>query len=99
MPQDDVSRQSTSKICIDARLDLMLRGKLEDLAVAFHRARAAVLGAVMRWGLSRGYAAHVDDAPPSSVRHLFIMVDPNLHQQVHEAAKSAGVDGSPWLRH
>jgi hypothetical protein len=54
MPQDDVSRQSSSKIRMDARLDLMLREKLEDLAVAFHRSRAAVLRSVRRWGLSRG---------------------------------------------
>jgi len=56
---------------MDAHLDLMLREKLEDLAIAFHCSRATVLRAVMRWRLSCGQEGRIDDELPDPVQHLF----------------------------
>jgi hypothetical protein len=34
-----------------------------------------------------------------SVRHLYLFVDPELHQRVAKAAIAAGMKIAPWLRH
>jgi predicted transcriptional regulator len=95
-PLDQRPRRS---VRMDAALDQKTRAKLEDLATAFHRSRAAVLRQVMRWGLGREPAGPIDDTDPSPVQHLFSLVDAALHQQVRAAAKDAGVDVAPWVRH
>ena len=73
------------------------RAKLEDLATASHRSRAAVLRQVMQWGL--GQAGPIVPRVPRRLTSFFFMVDAALHQQVREAAQLAGVDVAPWLRH
>jgi hypothetical protein len=42
-----------SSIRMDARLDPMTRGTVDDLARHFHQPRAAVLCHILHWGLSR----------------------------------------------
>ena len=65
-------RLSSANIRLEVRLETLTRATVEELAIIFNRSRAPVLRQVMRWGVRRGYAAPVDDAPPSLVRHLFI---------------------------
>jgi predicted DNA-binding protein len=82
---------------MDAGLDTKTRAKLETLAMAFQRSQAAVLRQVMQWGL--GQAGPIATRVPRRITSFFFMVDAALHQQVREAAKDAGVDVAPWLRH
>jgi predicted DNA-binding protein len=93
-PPDPQPRRS---IRLDATLNTRTRAKLEDLATQFSRSRAAVLRQVMRWGL--GQAGPIATRVPKHITSFFFMVDAALHQQVREAAKAAGIDVAPWLRH
>jgi hypothetical protein len=65
-------RLSSTKIHREGRLETLTGAKVEELAIIFNRSRSPVLRQVMRWGVRRGYAALVDEAPPSLVRHLSI---------------------------
>jgi hypothetical protein len=68
---------------MDARWDAMARAKLEELAIQFHRSRAAVRRRVIRWGLSREPSSRVNkDHTPGGARHRFFAVESELHQQV-----------------
>jgi predicted transcriptional regulator len=92
--------QSRRSVRMDAGLDTQTRAKLEGLATAFHRSRAAVLRQVIRWGLERKMAGPVDGGKaPGPSRGPFLLIDSALHQQVQEAAKAAGVNVAPWMRH
>jgi predicted transcriptional regulator len=85
---------------MDARLDAMTRQNVDDLATRFDRPRAAVLCQIMEWGLSRAQPAHLDQGEsPGPVRHLYLYVPSDLHEQVEKAAAAAGVKAAPWLRH
>jgi predicted DNA-binding protein len=89
-----------SSIRMDARLDAMTRQNVDDLATRFDRPRAAVLCQIIEWGLSRVQPAHLDqDESPGPVRHLYLYVASDLHEQVQKAATAAGVKFAPWLRH
>jgi hypothetical protein len=93
-------RQPRASIRMDARLDTMTRAKLEDLATQFHRSHAAVLRQVMCWGLSCMPSGQVSrDHIQGPVRHLFFVVESELHQRVRAAAEAAGANVAPWLRH
>lgn len=91
-PSDQWPRCS---IRTDAALGKKTQAKIEDLAAAFHRSRAAVLRQVMRWGLGREPAGLIDDTDPSPVQYLFFMVNAALHQQIRKAAKALRVDITP----
>jgi predicted transcriptional regulator len=93
-PSDQRPRLS---IRMDAALDQKTRAKLEELATASHRSRAAVLRQVMQWGL--GQAGPIAMRVPRRITSFFFMVDAELHRQVREAAKAAGIDVAPWLRY
>jgi hypothetical protein len=85
---------------MDSRLDTMTHAKLEDLAIQFHRSRAAVLRQVMYCGLSRESSGLVDrNDVQSPVKHFFFLVDSELHQEARQAAEAAGGAIAPWLRH
>jgi predicted transcriptional regulator len=97
---DHTPREARTSIRMDAGLDKMTREKLEDLARAFHQSRAAVLRHVMRWGLTRVKTGTVDQHDlHGPVCHIFITIERELHEQVHEAAMGAGGNVTPWLRH
>jgi len=64
---------SSADIRLEVRLETLTRAKVEELALMFNSSRALVLRQVMRWGVRRGYAAHVDDAPLCLIRHLGII--------------------------
>jgi hypothetical protein len=92
--------QQHAAVRTDARLDATTRQKVDDLATRFDRSRAAVLGQIMEWGLSRAQPAHLDQGEsPGPVRHLSLYVVSELHEHVEKAAAAAGVKAAPWLRH
>jgi hypothetical protein len=83
---------------MDARLDAMTRQNVDNLATRFHQPRAAVLCQIMPWGLRRGETLDQGESP-GPVRHLYLYVPSELHEQVEKAAAAAGVKAAPWLRH
>jgi predicted DNA-binding protein len=89
--------QPRRSIRMDAGLDTQTRAKLDDLATQFSQSRAAVLRHVMRWGL--GQKGPIATGVPRRITSFFFMVDAALHQQMREAAQSAGGDVAPWVRH
>jgi predicted DNA-binding protein len=92
--------QQRAAVRTDARLDAATRQNVDDLATRFDRPRAAVLCQIMAWGLSRAQPAHLDQGEsPGPVRHLYLYVPSELHEQVEKAAAAAGVKAAPWLRH
>jgi hypothetical protein len=98
-PIDRRPHRLRHSIRMDARLDARTRAKLEEIATPFHQSRAAVLQQVMSWGLSREPSGHVNsDDAQGLVRHLFFVVESELHQQVRQAAEAAEGDVAPWLR-
>jgi len=85
---------------MNTRLDPTTRQKVDDLAQHFHRPRAAVLCRIMHWGLSREQTEPLDEGEVHGpVRHLYLYVEPKLHERVEKAAAAAGVKTAPWLRH
>jgi predicted DNA-binding protein len=90
--------QQRVAVRIDARLDAATRQKVDNLATRFHRPRAAVLCQIMQWGLRRGETLDQGESP-GPVRHLYLYVPSELHEQVEKAAAAAGVKAAPWLRH
>jgi hypothetical protein len=74
---------------MDARLDAMTLQKVDDLAARFRQPRAAVLGHIMRWGLSRGQTGSLDcHDSHGPVRHLSCLI------VVCPRTVSADLDGS-----
>jgi hypothetical protein len=81
---------------MDARLDPKTRQKVDDFAKHFHQPRAAVLCHIMHWGLSREQTGPLDRGDAQGpVRHLYLYVDTELHEQVEKAAIAAGVKIAP----
>ena len=64
---------------MDVRLDTLMGATVEELVVGFHRSRAAVLRAAMRWGLSKEPAEHTHKTP-KPIPHLSFFVNPIVHQ-------------------
>jgi hypothetical protein len=60
LPADYHPSEARIGIRIDARLDAMTRAKVDDLATHFHQPRAAVVCAIMRWGLRHGLTGTLD---------------------------------------
>jgi hypothetical protein len=99
-PPNHQSSEPRGSIRMDARLDSTTRAKVDDLATRFHTPRAAVLCHIMHWGLSREQTAPLDQGDAQGpVRHLFLYVASDLHEQVEKAATAAGLKTAPWLRH
>jgi hypothetical protein len=99
-PPDHKPREPRSALRMDARLDAVTRQKVDDLARHFHQPRAAVLCHTMQWGLSREQIRPLDQgASQGPVRHLYLYVAYELHQQVQKAATAAGINVARWLRH
>lgn len=71
-------RRPRHSIRMDARLDIVTRAKLEELAAQFHRSRAAVLRQVICWGLNRKPSGHLGrDDTQGPVQRLFFLVGPS----------------------
>jgi hypothetical protein len=96
-PSDATPGEPRASIRIDARLDPMMRVKVEDLAARFHQTRAAVLRYIMHWGLRHGRTTPSDENLSNGpVRHLYPNVDVVLQEQVETAA--AGGSIAAWVR-
>jgi hypothetical protein len=77
----------------------MTRAKVEEVAIALHQPRAAVLRGSLRWRLSCGQVGRIGGDRPHPEHDLFPIVGANLHRRVHETATAFGVDVTPWLCH
>jgi hypothetical protein len=94
-PQPRQRRYSARR---QARLDAETYAKLEELARTFRRKRAAVLRFVMGWGTIQRQHWTVDPSIPDRPHLVHLLVDPELLQQVQDAAAYA-VSGAAWVRH
>jgi Staphylococcal nuclease homologue len=82
-PQPCQVRYSTRH---QSRLDAETHTKLETLAKIFHRKRAPILRYVMQWGIDHGQDWTADASIPTAVHLVHIPVEPEVLQQVQEAA-------------
>jgi hypothetical protein len=82
-----------------ARLDAETHTKLEELARTFHRKRAPMLRYVMQWGITRTQGWTIDQAIPTPVPPVPVLLEPALLEQMQEAAAAHGVSMAAWLRH
>jgi hypothetical protein len=92
-------RQRRYSTRFQARLDSDTHAKLEALANTFHRKRAAVLYYVIQRGLAHTQAWTIDPSIPDRPHLVPILVEPDLLQQVQEAADVHGVSVAVFLRH
>jgi predicted transcriptional regulator len=97
-PRDPQPRHVRDRVRYQARLDAETHTKLEELAAAFHRTRSAILRHAMPWGLTQTRGWTVDRAVPGTVRTVGMLLEPELLQQVQEAAAVHGATIAAWLR-
>jgi predicted DNA-binding protein len=97
-PRDPQPRHVRYSVRYQARLDAETHAKLEELAATFHRKRSAILRHVMPWGLTQTRGWTVDRAVPGTVRTVGMLLEPELLQQVQEAAATHGATIAAWLR-
>jgi predicted transcriptional regulator len=97
-PRDPQPRHVRDRVRYQARLDAETHAKLEELAAAFHRKRSAILRHAMPWGLTQTRGWTVDRAVPGTVRTVGMLLEPELLQQVQEAAAVHGATIAAWLR-
>jgi predicted transcriptional regulator len=91
-------RTRRSSVRYQARLDAETHTKLEELARTFHRKRSAILRSVMPWELTQTRGWTVDMAVPGTVCTLSLLLEPELLQQVQEAAAVHRSTVAAWLR-
>jgi hypothetical protein len=53
----------------------------------------------MQWGITSGKAWTVDRSIPASPHIVPLLLEPELLQQVHDAAEAHGANVAAWLRH
>jgi predicted transcriptional regulator len=98
-PLEPQPRYRRYSIRLQARLDAETHAKLETLAKTFHRRHATILRCIMQWGVIHGKDWTVDRSLPASVHPTTMLVNPELVQQVQEAADAHGTSVAAWLRH
>jgi predicted transcriptional regulator len=91
-------RQRCYSVRHQARLDAETSAKLEELASAFHRKRSAILRFVMQWGLRHSEGWTIDQSVPATVHLAPVLLEPELLQQVQDAAVVHGASVAAWLR-
>jgi hypothetical protein len=84
-------RQRRYRVRHQARLDAETHTTLETWARDFHRKRAAILCYVMQWGLTHTTVWTIDLSTPDRPQLVHILVEPDLLQQVQEAADARGI--------
>jgi predicted transcriptional regulator len=97
--QESQPRTRRYSVRYQARLDAETSAKLEELAAAFHRKRSAILRSVMQWGLAQTKGWTIDRSIPAMVHTVAMLVEPELLQQVQEAAAVHGAPVAAWVRH
>jgi predicted transcriptional regulator len=98
-PQAPHHRRVRYSVRYQARLDAETAAKLQELAAGFHRKRSAILRHAMQWGLTQTRGWTVDRAVPGTVRTVGMLLEPELLQQVQEAAAAHGATVAAWVRH
>jgi len=81
-----------------ARLDAETHAKLVAFASTFHRKRSAILRRMLRWGLLHSTGWTIDRSPVATVPPMPMMLEPEILQQVQDAAAAHGVSMAAWLR-
>jgi hypothetical protein len=81
-----------------ARPDRETQAKLEALAAALHRKRAAILRYVMQWGLVHTTGWTVDFSIPGRPYLVHALAEADLLQKVQDAAGACGTSVAAWLR-
>jgi predicted transcriptional regulator len=92
-------RQRRDSVRQQARLDAETSAKLEELVSVLHRKRAQIVRYVMRWGLAHTEGWTVDPSIPDRPHLVHMLVEPELLQQVQEAAAAHGTSVAAWLRY
>ena len=82
-----------------ARLDAETSAKLTALVRTFRRTRSAILRHVMQWGLTQTRRWTIDMTVPGTVHTAGMLLEPELLQQVQEAAAAHGATVAAWVRH
>lgn len=98
-PPEPRPRQRRYSTRFQARLDSDTHAKLEVLANTFRRKCAAILRYVMDWGLAHAEGWMIDLSIPDRPHLVHMLVDPELLQQVQNAAAAHGADVAAWERH
>jgi predicted transcriptional regulator len=98
-PPEPQPRQHRYSMRRQARLDAETHAKLEGLARTFRRKRAAILRFVTGWGHAQTSEWTVDPSIPDRPHLVHMLVDPELLQQVQDAAGAHGISIATWLRH
>jgi predicted transcriptional regulator len=98
-PPEPQPRQRRDSVRCQARLDAETHAKLEALATDFQRKRGVILRSVMSWGLAHTAGWTADLSIPDRPHLVHMLVEPELGQQVQEAAAAHGVSVAAWLRH
>jgi hypothetical protein len=91
-------RQRRYTVRHQARLDASTLAKLEELASTRHRKHSTILRFVMQWGLRHSEGWTVDQSPVVAVPPVPVLLEPDLLQQVRDAAAAHGVSIATWLR-
>jgi hypothetical protein len=73
-----------------ARLNAETHAKLQKLVAACDRKPSAVLRLVRQWGLTQTQGWTIDRSLPATVQPVAMPVEPELLQQVQEAASAQG---------
>lgn len=84
---------------LEVHLDAETHKKLTRFVTAFRRSQSEVIRQVLPWGLTHGQSWQVDRGRRPAPHHIVVRLEPELRQQVEEAATTAGGDISSWLRH
>jgi hypothetical protein len=97
-PLGSKPRERRYSVRRQARLDAEKQAKLEELASGFHRKRAVILRYVMHWGLAHTHGWTVDPSIPDRPHLVHMLVEPELLQQVQDAADAHGASVAAWER-
>ena len=98
-PPEPQPRQRRYSMRRQARLDGETYAKLGELANTFHRRRAAILRYVMDWGLAHTRGWTIDLSIPDRPYLVHMLVNPNLLQQMQDAADAQAASVAAWVRH
>jgi hypothetical protein len=76
-------------------VDSVTHRTLKDLLTAFRRSWSEVLRHLLQWSLTHGQGWKLDDGPvPGPAHRIFLRIEPQVRQQVREAATASGGDVS-----
>jgi len=91
-------RQRRYNVRCQARLDAETQAKLVVPRKTFHRKHAQILRQVMRWALAHTEGWTIDPSIPDRPYLVHTLVEPELLQQVQDAAAARRVSVAAWVR-